>query len=62
MQAVHDFLVYATTATAAAMSGFLQAQAGWTVINIATLPLMATVVAMTVWLRGKQRYGALQEA
>lgn len=55
VQAVHDFLVYATTATAAALSGFLQAQAGWTVINIATLPMMATVVVMTVWLRGKQR-------
>ena len=57
MQASHDFLVYATTATAAALSGILQQQAGWTIINIATLPLMATVVAMTVWLRGKQRYG-----
>ncbi len=55
VQAVHDFLVYATTATAAALSGFLQAQAGWTVINIATLPMMAAVVLATIWLRGRQR-------
>ena len=57
VQGLHDFLVYATTATAAAMSGFLQAQAGWNVINIATLPLMTTVVAMTIWLRARQARG-----
>ncbi len=62
VQGLHDFLVYATTATAAALSGFLQAQAGWKLINLATLPLMATVVMMTVWLRAKQRQGALQPA
>lgn len=62
VQAVHDFLVYATTATAAALSGVLQAQAGWVVINLATLPMMAAVVAMTVWLRGKQRMAAAQLA
>ena len=55
VQGLHDFLVYATTATAAALSGFLQAQAGWTVINLATLPLMASVMLMTVWLRSHQR-------
>jgi MFS family permease len=58
VQGLHDFLVYATTATAAALSGFLQAQAGWMVINIATLPLMTTVVLMTIWLRASQRKAA----
>jgi len=55
VQGTHDFLVYATTATAAALSGFLQAQAGWQLINIATLPLMAIVVIAALWLRNHQR-------
>jgi MFS family permease len=50
VQASHDFTVYATTATAAALAGFLQQRAGWTVLNIAAIPLMATVVAATIWL------------
>ena len=44
VQASHDFMVYASTASAAALSGVLQAKAGWTVINLAALPLMAAVV------------------
>ena len=47
--------VYATTATAAALAGFLQQKAGWAIINIATMPLMATVVATMLWLSFKQR-------
>jgi MFS family permease len=50
VQASHDFTVYATTATAAALAGFLQQRAGWTVLNLAAIPLMATVVTATVWL------------
>jgi len=55
VQASHDFTVYATTATAAALAGFLQQRAGWTVLNLAAIPLMATVVAATVWLALRQR-------
>lgn len=44
VQASHDFVVYATTATAAAMAGFLQQKAGWKAINIAALPLMCIVM------------------
>ena len=55
VQATHDFLVYATTATAAALSGFLQAQAGWTLINLATLPLMLTVMLTMLWLQTLKR-------
>jgi MFS family permease len=55
VQATHDFLVYATTATAAALAGFLQQKAGWAVINIAALPLMGIVVLATLWLGVKQR-------
>ena len=50
VQASHDFIVYASTASAAALSGVLQAKAGWTVINLAALPLMAAVVGAALWL------------
>ena len=55
VQGFHDFVVYATTATAAALSGVLQARAGWVVINLATVPMMAAVVLATIWLKLLQR-------
>ncbi len=55
VQASHDFSVYATTASAAALSGVLQAKAGWTVINLATLPMMALVIGAALWLTVRQR-------
>jgi MFS family permease len=54
VQASHDFLVYSTTATAAGLSGILQAQAGWQLINVASIPLMAIVMAAAVWLMRRQ--------
>jgi MFS family permease len=50
VQASHDFTVYAATATAAALSGILAAKAGWFVINLAALPLMAIITGAAVWL------------
>jgi MFS family permease len=58
VQASHDFSVYATTAAAAALSGVLQAKAGWLVINLATLPLMLAVVGAALWLAQEQRKAA----
>lgn len=55
VQASHDFAVYATTATAAALAGFLQQKSGWMAINVAALPLMAIVVLAMFWLGHKQR-------
>jgi MFS family permease len=55
VQASHDFTVYATTATAAALSGFLHAQAGWTFVNMAALPLMAGVILAALWLMTRER-------
>ncbi len=55
VQASHDFIVYATTATAAAAAGFLQQKAGWRMINIAALPLMAIVMTAALRLSFKQR-------
>lgn len=50
VQASHDFTVYATTATAAALAGFLQQRAGWTILNLAAIPMMAIVVTAAIWL------------
>jgi len=55
VQASHDFLVYTTTALAAGLSGVLQAKAGWDVVNMAALPMMATVVLAAFWLMYHQR-------
>lgn len=55
VQASHDFTVYAATASAAALSGVLQAKAGWTVINLAALPLMAVLISAGLWLMARQR-------
>ena len=62
MQASHDFLVYAATASAAALSGVLQAKAGWAVINLAALPLMAAVMGAALWLMAHQRRTAAAPA
>ncbi len=58
VQASHDFTVYAATASAAALSGVLAAKAGWFVINLAALPLMAAVVGSALWLMAYQRRAA----
>jgi MFS family permease len=61
VQASHDFTVYATTATAAALAGFLQQKSGWMAINLAALPLMAIVMLTALWLGLRMRREA-QEA
>ena len=55
VQGTHDFLVYTMTATAAALSGTLQAQAGWSMVNIAALPALAIVLSAVTWLAVLQR-------
>jgi cytochrome c-type biogenesis protein CcmH/NrfF len=54
--------VYAATATAAALSGVLQAKAGWAVINLAAVPLLAVVVGAAFWLMVHQRRTAVAAA
>jgi MFS family permease len=58
VQASHDFIVYTTTATAAGLSGILQAKAGWNVINFAALPMLGAVLLTTLWYLGRQRRDA----
>ncbi len=55
VQGTHDFLVYTMTASAAALSGTLQAQAGWSMVNMAALPMLAIVLCAVGWLAIKQR-------
>jgi MFS family permease len=62
VQASHDFTVYSATACAAALSGVLQAKAGWMVINLAALPLMAVIVFAALWLMARQRRTAMAPA
>lgn len=61
VQASHDFTVYAATATAAALSGVLAAQAGWFVINLAAIPLMLVIIASALWLLQRQRKEAVPQ-
>ncbi|MBX9591145.1 MAG: MFS transporter [Hyphomonadaceae bacterium] len=58
VQASHDFMVYAATAAAAALSGVLAANVGWFVINLAALPLMAVVIGAALWLMARERKAA----
>jgi MFS family permease len=63
VQASHDFVVYAATATAAASAGFLQQRAGWMVINLAAVPVLSVVLGSATWLALRQRReGALRPA
>jgi MFS family permease len=54
-QASHDFIVYATTATAAGLSGLLHASVGWMVVNVAAMPMTAIMLAAVLWLASYQR-------
>jgi MFS family permease len=58
VQASHDFSVYAMTATAAGLSGILQAGPGWTAVNLAAIPLMMIVLAASLGLRHRRQAGA----
>lgn len=62
VQASHDFIVYATTAAAAASAGFLQQRAGWTVLNLASLPILLAILAATLWFALRQRTVVLKPA
>jgi MFS family permease len=55
VQASHDFLVYATTATAAGLSGFLHATSGWTFVNVAAIPMQAIIIVAALVLFLHQR-------
>ena len=55
VQASHDFVVYATTATAAGVSGLLAAGPGWSAVNLTALPMMGIVLLAAGTLMVRQR-------
>jgi MFS family permease len=50
-QALNDFLVFGTTATASFMAGFLQEHLGWFLLNWFSIVLLAVAAAAVAWLR-----------
>ena len=50
-QALNDFLVFGTTATASFMAGFLQERMGWHPLNWFSVALVAVAVVAVGWLR-----------
>ena len=62
VQASHDFTVYRRPRRRLPCPGVLQAKAGWTIINLSALPLMAMVVTAAVWLMLRQRRTAMAPA
>lgn len=51
VQALNDFLVFGTTATASFLAGFAQERLGWYPLNWLALVLMAVALVAVLWLR-----------
>jgi MFS family permease len=58
-QALNDFLVFGTTATASFLAGFLQERMGWFPLNRASIGLILVAVLAVLWLRMQGRQEAL---
>jgi len=55
VQALNDFLVFGTTATASFLAGLLQERIGWFMLNWFALLLMVVAVLAVGWLQLQQR-------
>lgn len=53
-QALNDFLIFGTTASASFLAGFLQEQIGWIALNWTSIALVMVSLAAVFWL-GQQR-------
>ena len=54
-QALNDFLVFGTTATASFLAGFLQERLGWFPLNRAAIVLILIAALAVLWLWLQQR-------
>jgi MFS family permease len=54
-QAMNDFLIFGTTATASFLAGFLQDRLGWFPLNEASVLLIMVSVLAVLWLWLQQR-------
>jgi MFS family permease len=57
-QALNDFLVFGTTATASFLAGFLQERLGWVPLNWFSIVLLGVAVVAVGWLRLQPRTAA----
>ena len=55
VQAMNDFLVFGTTATASFLAGFAQERLGWIPLNWSSLVLMGIALAAVMWLRWQRQ-------
>ena len=55
VQGVNDFVVFATMGVSAASSGALVSAAGWEIMNIASIPVLAVVAGAVGWLAWRRR-------
>lgn len=51
VQAMNDFLVFGTTATASFLAGFAQERLGWAPLNWSALAMVMVALAAVMWLR-----------
>lgn len=58
-QALNDFLIFGTTASASFLAGFLQEQIGWIALNWTSIALVLVSFAAVLWL-AQQRQPALR--
>ena len=49
-QALNDFLIFGTTASASFLAGFLQEQIGWIALNWMSIALVTVSIAAVLWL------------
>ncbi len=57
-QAVNDFTVFGTQATASLLAGVALVSIGWERLNLASLPLLAAMLAAIAWLTLRRRAAA----
>lgn len=62
VQAMNDFLVFGTTASASFLAGFLQERLGWFPLNWFSLVLLAVALAAVGWLWAQDRRQAVVAA
>ena len=60
-QALNDFLIFGTTASASFLAGFLQERIGWIALNWASMAIVAVSLLAVIWL-ARQRSSGLAAA
>jgi MFS family permease len=56
-QALNDFLIFGTTASASFLAGFLQERIGWIALNWASMAIVTVSLLAVVWLARQRMAG-----